>query len=148
MTGPRFITELILVHDLLASHSLDTREELHEHLWRIELRFTGTPVRGRIVDFPKLEAAVEAAFLPYSRANLNQHPRLNEAARAFPTCETPRRKFFSRVGRGAVAGASHERKQSVDSPALDPGDAGRRGWKGLRLGDYAASGLGVSNRGT
>jgi 6-pyruvoyl-tetrahydropterin synthase len=92
-----FVTELILNFDLFASHSLDTREELHEHLWKVELVFSGEPIRGRIIDLPLLEKSIEEFFRPYQKTSLNAHPDLDDSARAFPTCETLGESFFSRI---------------------------------------------------
>lgn len=81
-------TELILKRTLLASHSLDSREEPHPHLFKLEFVFTGESIRGRIVDLPLLESAIDALIEPLQGRYLNDLSALPEAARAFPTCET------------------------------------------------------------
>lgn len=83
-----FRTKLILYRDIIASHSLDTREEPHPHLWKCEFTFSGDPVRGRIVDFPALEKAVLESTRDLDGCYLNESPLLGESARSFPTCET------------------------------------------------------------
>jgi 6-pyruvoyl-tetrahydropterin synthase len=81
-------TELILKRALLASHSLDTREEPHPHLFKLEFVFTGEAMRGRIIDLPVLEQAVDALIEPLQNRYLNDCSLLPEPARHFPTCET------------------------------------------------------------
>lgn len=90
-------TDLILYQDLVASHSLDTREEPHEHLWKIQLQFSGSPQKGRIIDFPLLEKEITRFFQPYQKQYLNSCNDLNEDARMFPTCETLGAHFFMKI---------------------------------------------------
>lgn len=87
MSSP-FKTKLLLYFDFTASHSLDVREEPHPHLWKTVLTFSGDPVKGRIVDFPSLEAAVKTDLGSLPDSYLNENPELLPSARAFPTCET------------------------------------------------------------
>ena len=92
-----FTTELVLQFTLQAGHSLDTREELHDHLWNFELTFTGDPIRGRIIDLPLLESKITELFQPFQKKPLNGKPRLNEAAQVFPTCETLGESFYGLI---------------------------------------------------
>jgi 6-pyruvoyl-tetrahydropterin synthase len=83
-----FKTKLLLYFDFIASHSLDVREEPHPHLWKTVLVFTGEPVKGRIIDFPSLEAAMMKDLDSLPDSYLNENADLLPDARAFPTCET------------------------------------------------------------
>lgn len=83
-----FRVKLLLYFDFTASHSLDTREEPHPHLWKSVLTFGGEPVDGRIVDFPALESAVGEDLASLPGCYLNENPDLLAEGRAFPTCET------------------------------------------------------------
>lgn len=83
-----FRTKLLVYFDFDASHSLDVREEPHSHGWKTVLTFTGEPVKGRIVDFPALESAVQRDLASLPKSYLNENPDLLPEARAFPTCET------------------------------------------------------------
>lgn len=83
-----FRTKLVLYRDFTASHSLDTREAPHPHLWKCAFTFSGEPVRGRIIDFPTLEKATFSAMQGLENCYLNECPLLLEHARKFPTCET------------------------------------------------------------
>lgn len=83
-----FRTKLLLYFDFEASHSLDTREVPHPHLWKTVLTFSGDPIRGRIVDFPALENAVRETLSSLPGCYLNENEVLLPTTRAFPTCET------------------------------------------------------------
>ncbi len=83
-----FRTKLLLYFDFEASHSLDTREEPHPHLWKTVLTFSGDPIKGRIVDFPSLEASMLKTLASLPGCYLNTNEALLPATRAFPTCET------------------------------------------------------------
>ncbi len=79
---------LIVRRTLVASHSLDTREVPHPHLFRFEFDFTGEPIRGRIIDLPMLENELTKMLEPFQNRYLNDCPDLPAPAREFPTCET------------------------------------------------------------
>lgn len=83
-----FRTKLVLYRDITASHSLDTREVPHPHLWKCEFTFSGEPVRGRIVDFPTLEQSTFTVTQGLEGSYLNENPLMTENGRAYPTCET------------------------------------------------------------
>lgn len=83
-----FRTKLLLYFDFEASHSLDTREEPHPHFWKTVLTFSGDPIKGRIVDFPSLEASMLKTLESLPGCYLNTNDVLLPATRAFPTCET------------------------------------------------------------
>lgn len=105
-------TKLYVFVEFEASHSLDTVEQPHSHLWKTKVTFEGQPVRGRVIDLPKLEGEVERhlAFLTGSYLNVNEG--LPEAARAFPTCETLARAFFDIIDQRVVD------KFKVENPSL------------------------------
>ncbi len=79
---------LIIRSELVASHSLDGYEQPHPHRWKLEIRVSGAPVRGRIIDLPVLEDALKADLKTLDGCYLNESPLVDEATRAFPTCET------------------------------------------------------------
>lgn len=81
-------TELILRRPLLASHSLDTNEIPHPHVFKFEFTFTGEPIRGRIIDLPTLEKSIDDLMAPLQKRYLNDLALLPEITRQFPTCET------------------------------------------------------------
>lgn len=89
--------ELILRQNLVATHSLDTNETPHEHLFKLEFAFTGDPIRGRIIDLPTLERGLEEFLAPYQKRNLNQYAGLPAYAREFPTCETLGQAFYEKM---------------------------------------------------
>jgi len=78
---------LLIRHELVASHSLDGRETPHPHRWVLEYRITGDPVRGRIIDLPNLAQALKKDLEPIENSFLNTCPHVDDATRAFPTCE-------------------------------------------------------------
>lgn len=98
-----FKTKLLVHFDFEASHSLDTREEPHPHLWKTVLTFTGEPVKGRIIDFPTLETAVRDDLASLPDSYLNENADLLPEGRAFPTCETLGASIFTRVRERTVA---------------------------------------------
>ncbi len=79
---------LIIRSELVASHSLDGYEQPHPHRWKLEIRVSGAPVRGRIIDLPVLEDALKSDLKKLDGCYLNESPLVDEATRAFPTCET------------------------------------------------------------
>ncbi len=79
---------LIIRSELTASHSLDGFEQPHPHRWKLEARISGAPVRGRIIDLPVLEDALKADLRSLEGCYLNESPLVDDATRAFPTCET------------------------------------------------------------
>lgn len=95
-------TKLVVYHDFEASHSLDTREAPHPHLWKSVLTFAGEPIKGRIIDFPELEAAVKADLKSLEGSYLNENTDLFPECRAFPTCETLGASIFTRVSEFAI----------------------------------------------
>ncbi len=107
-----FKTKLLVYFDFEASHSLDTREAPHPHLWKTILTFTGEPIRGRIIDFPALEAAVQADLRTLPGSYLNENPDLLPDGRAFPTCETLGASIFTSVRERTVA------RLRADNPTL------------------------------
>lgn len=98
-----FRTKVLVYFDFEASHSLDVREEPHPHLWRTILAFTGEPVRGRIVDFPALEAAAHSDLRSLPGSYLNGNADILPEARAFPTCETLGASIFTILREKTVA---------------------------------------------
>jgi 6-pyruvoyl-tetrahydropterin synthase len=90
-----FRTKLLLYFDFEASHSLDTREAPHPHLWKTVLTFTGDPRKGRIIDFPALEKALQSDLTSLPGCYLNENPELLPEARAFPTCESLGTSIFT-----------------------------------------------------
>jgi 6-pyruvoyl-tetrahydropterin synthase len=98
-----FKTKLLVHFDFEASHSLDVREEPHAHLWKTILTFTGEPLKGRIVDFPALEAAVHADLRSLPNSYLNENPDLLPEGRAFPTCETLGASIYTLLREKTVA---------------------------------------------
>lgn len=81
-------TTLIIRHQITASHSLEGNEKPHPHLWKIEARISGEPVRGRIIDLPELEKALIADTEVLEGVYLNECQEVDEATRGFPTCES------------------------------------------------------------
>ncbi len=79
--------EMFLKFQLRAKHSLDEREEAHEHIWRIEVGVTGEIQQGRIASMPHLRAVLEPAVSALQGKFLNADPLLDPDTRAFPTCE-------------------------------------------------------------
>lgn len=79
--------EIFLKFCLRAKHSLDEREEAHEHIWRIEVGVTGDLSKGRIASMPHLRETLEPAVQALHGAFLNTHPLLDAESRAYPTCE-------------------------------------------------------------
>jgi 6-pyruvoyl-tetrahydropterin synthase len=98
-----FKTKLLLYFDFTASHSLDVREEPHDHLWKTVLTFTGDPVKGRIVDFPALEDAMKQDLGSLPGCHLNDNPELLPQAQAFPTCETLGESIFTTITEKTIA---------------------------------------------
>ncbi|MBS1963289.1 MAG: 6-carboxytetrahydropterin synthase [Bdellovibrionales bacterium] len=92
-----FRTKLLVHFDFEASHSLDTREAPHPHLWKTVLTFTGEPTKGRIIDFPTLESAVHSDLASLPNSYLNENADLLPEGRAFPTCETLGASMFTVV---------------------------------------------------
>lgn len=88
---------LIVRRTLVASHSLDTREEPHPHLFRFEFDFTGDPVRGRIIDLPMLETELTRMLEPFQNRYLNDCGGLPAPTREFPTCETLGMAFAEKI---------------------------------------------------
>ena len=88
---------LIVRRTLLASHSLDTREKPHPHLFKFEFEFTGDPIRGRIVDLPILEDRLTRLLEPFQNRYLNDCGALPAPAREFPTCETLGTAFAEKI---------------------------------------------------
>ncbi len=87
-------TELLLKFEFLASHSLSVREVPHAHLWRMEVVLLGEPKEGMIVNLPEVRTAFEAVITPLSHTFLNDNSRLDDSAKATPTCETLSAYFF------------------------------------------------------
>lgn len=108
-----FKTKLVLYFDFIAAHSLDTREEPHDHLWKTVLTFTGEPVKGRIVDFPALENAIHEELASLPRCYLNDNLVLLAAARAFPTCESLGESIFTILRENAIP------RFRVENPTID-----------------------------
>ncbi|MBC7385738.1 MAG: 6-carboxytetrahydropterin synthase [Cryobacterium sp.] len=98
-----FKTKLILYFDFEASHSLDVREEPHPHLWKTTLTFTGEPLKGRIIDFPALESAVQETLSSLPGCYLNENADLLTSAMAFPTCESLGESIFTLIRERAIA---------------------------------------------
>lgn len=98
-----FRTKLLVYFDFEASHSLDVREEPHPHLWKTVLTFTGEPMKGRIIDFPALEAAVHNDLASLPGSYLNENQEMLPEGRAFPTCETLGASIFTIVRERTVA---------------------------------------------
>jgi len=97
-----FRTKLVLYRDITASHSLDTREVPHPHLWKCEFTFGGEPVRGRIIDFPSLENAVMEVTNPLENCYLNECDLLTSGGRSFPTCETLGESLFIMIRENVI----------------------------------------------
>ena len=97
-----FRTKLLVYQDFIAAHSLDTRQEPHNHLWKTVCTFTGEPVRGRIIDLPTLERAVVNQILPLENTYLNENNELPEMTRGFPTCETLGAAIFERIKHSVI----------------------------------------------
>jgi 6-pyruvoyl-tetrahydropterin synthase len=79
--------EVFLKFRLVARHSLDEREEPHQHIWWIEVGVTGKVEQGRVVSMPLLREVFQPAVDALQGVFLNTHPPLSEAARQYPTCE-------------------------------------------------------------
>jgi 6-pyruvoyl-tetrahydropterin synthase len=79
--------ELFLKFKLPATHSLEEREEAHAHVWRIEVGITGPLEDGRVVSMPVLQEALEPEVQKLRGTFLNKNSLLDEASRAYPTCE-------------------------------------------------------------
>ena len=99
-----FKTKLLVYFDFEASHSLDTREVPHPHLWKTILTFTGEPVKGRIIDFPLLESAVKRELTNLPHSYLNENADLLPEGRAFPTCETLGASIFTLIREKTIPG--------------------------------------------
>ena len=108
-----FRTKLVLYRNITASHSLDTREEPHPHLWKCEFTFSGEPVRGRIVDFPSLEKTLFEITDPLEGCHLNDSELLTESGRKFPTCETLGESLFILIREKAIP------RFRSENPSLD-----------------------------
>jgi 6-pyruvoyl-tetrahydropterin synthase len=72
---------------LPASHSLEEREEVHAHVWRVQVSVTGPLHEGRIASMPLLRTVLEPAIRRLENTVLNENPHLEETLRPFPTCE-------------------------------------------------------------
>lgn len=81
-------TELFVKLDFTASHSLGPDDKPHPHLWRVEARTLGEARQGKIVDLPEFRNALEEVTAGLKNTFLNENPRLDTSARAYPTCET------------------------------------------------------------
>jgi 6-pyruvoyl-tetrahydropterin synthase len=85
--------ELFLKFELRASHRLSVREEIHEHLWKVEARLGGNPQTsgsegGMIKNLPEVRALLERDLAPLQGAYLNDCHFASVELREFPTCET------------------------------------------------------------
>lgn len=108
-----FKTKLILYFDFIAAHSLDTREEPHDHLWKTVLTFTGDPVKGRIVDFPALESSIQEELASLPHCYLNENLVLLPTAQSFPTCESLGESIFTILREKTVA------RFRAENPTID-----------------------------
>ncbi len=82
------VTELLLKFVFEASHSLADYEEIHPHIWKLELGIKGKPIDGRIVDMVELRAKVQKIVDQLQNTLLNENSYVSDAVREFPTCET------------------------------------------------------------
>jgi len=98
-----FRTRLLVYFDFEASHSLDTREVPHPHLWKTVLTFTGEPIKGRIIDFPELESSIQDDLRSLPGSYLNENRDVLSECRDFPTCETLGTSIFTLVREKTIA---------------------------------------------
>lgn len=103
-----FVTELVLPFEFVASHSLDTREEPHPHVWKGELRIEGNAVKGRVIDLPTAENALKQILKRIENTYLNTNALFSAETRAFPTCETLSQDLYGMVDRECVMPARDE----------------------------------------
>ncbi len=95
--------ELFLKFRLAATHSLEEREEPHAHIWRIEVGLTGPVEEGRVISMPALHAILDPEVRKLQGTFLNKNILLDEASRAFPTCECLAEYFEKAFDRALAA---------------------------------------------
>lgn len=103
-----FVTELVLPFEFVASHSLDTREQPHPHVWKGELRIAGQAIRGRLIDLPTAEGQLKLILKKIENTYLNTNVLFSEETRSFPTCETLSQDLYGMVDRECVTPAQSE----------------------------------------
>lgn len=90
--------ELIANTQFTALHSLHERENLHEHVWKIQVCVVSDRLReGRVISLPELKQEVDSILLPLQNQRLNDHPSLDPASAGEPTCENLSRFIFERM---------------------------------------------------
>lgn len=87
MTSGDRTLELCVPLALRARHSLEEREVLHEHLWRVLVTVTGPLREGRIASLPALQAELDTHLQPLRETDLNGNSALDSETRKHPTCE-------------------------------------------------------------
>ena len=90
-------TELILKFVFEASHSLSGYEVPHPHIWKLKIGVLGDPVQGMILNLVELRASVQKTVDRLGGTYLNESTLVDDAVRAFPTCETLSVYFYREV---------------------------------------------------
>ncbi len=103
-----FVTELVLPFEFIASHSLDTREEPHPHLWKGELRIEGQPIAGRVIDLPTAENRLKLILKNIENTYLNTNALFSADTRSFPTCETLSHDLYGMIDQECIIPARAE----------------------------------------